>query len=46
MMRLRDKSRKDWSYISEVVVESVEVDWLGLISDSDTYWPFFILSVP
>ena len=33
-MRFGDMSRQGWSYISEVVVESVEVDWLSLIPDS------------
>ena len=42
-MRFGDMSRQGWSYISEVMVESVEVDWLSLIPDSYFVGCFFIL---
>ena len=41
-MRFGDMSRQGWSYISEVMVESVEVDWLSLIPDSYFVGCFFI----
>ena len=45
VMRFGDMSRQRWCYISEVVVENVEVDWLSLIPDSYFVGCFFILSV-
>ena len=44
-MKFGDMSRQGWSYISEVVVESVEVDWVSLSPDYYFVGCFFILSV-
>ena len=47
MNRFTETSRQGWFYINKVVVENMEVDCPGLITDSDTYpvGCFFILSI-